>query len=220
REVVAWRHLRHPNILPFVGVNLERHRLAMVSEWMDHGNINEFVKKHKGVNRVQLLVDATNGLDYMHSIRMVHGDLKGANILINQSLRACLADFGLSTIISTESSLMSFTAGGTTRWMSPELLDPDRLGITDYRPTRQSDCYALGMVIYEVLCGNVPYWDITREVAVIDAVMRGDRPRKPEGAENLGFTDELWRVVQRCWLANAGERPDVKDILFQLNHAT
>jgi len=45
---------------------------------------------------------------------------------------------------------MSFTAGGTPRWMSPELLDPDRFGITDYRPTKQSDCYALGMVVYEV----------------------------------------------------------------------
>ena len=47
-------------------------------------------------------------------------------------------------------SLMSFTTGGTTRWMSPELLDPDLFGTGDCRPTKQSDCYALGMVIYEV----------------------------------------------------------------------
>ena len=45
---------------------------------------------------------------------------------------------------------MSFTAGGTVRWMSPELLDPDRFGIADDRPTKASDCYALGMVVYEV----------------------------------------------------------------------
>jgi len=48
---------------------------------------------------------------------------------------------------------MSFTGGGTYRWMSPELLDPERFGIPlveGDRPTRQSDCYALGMVIYEV----------------------------------------------------------------------
>jgi hypothetical protein len=88
-----------------------------------------------------------------------------ANILINQSRRACLADFGLSTIVGTgyrasanaslisvasTSSLTSSTSGETTRWMSPELLDPGRFGITDYRPTKQSDCYALGMVVYEV----------------------------------------------------------------------
>jgi len=45
---------------------------------------------------------------------------------------------------------VSFTAGGTVRWMSPELLDPDRFGFADDRPTKQSDCYALGMVVYEV----------------------------------------------------------------------
>ena len=48
---------------------------------------------------------------------------------------------------------MSFTEGGTYRWMSPELLDPERFGMSatgDNRPTKQSDCYALGMVIYEV----------------------------------------------------------------------
>jgi serine/threonine protein kinase len=137
----------------------------------------------------------------MHGLRMVHADLKGvrvfsnemplhlhlthpkANILINKNRRACLADFGLSTItgvatraaagasqvslISNDSlapltagasrmslisddSLVSFAAGGTRRWMSPELLDPELFGVQDDRPTRQSDCYALGMVIYEV----------------------------------------------------------------------
>jgi len=66
----------------------------MISEWMDHGNIIEFVERNEGVNRVQLvgddvpscgnyhnlliqLVDAVNGLEYMHSLHMVHGDLKG-----------------------------------------------------------------------------------------------------------------------------------------------
>jgi serine/threonine protein kinase len=98
-----------------------------------------------------------------------------ANILINKHRRACLADFGLSTItgvathaaaraskaslISNE-SLMPFTSGGTRRWMSPELLDPEMFGIPQSegdRPTRQSDCYALGMVIYEVHIRASPF---------------------------------------------------------------
>jgi len=95
-----------------------------------------------------------------------------ANVLINNDRRACLADFGLSTTTgittyATDASrastisndtLMSFTGGGTHRWMSPELLHPERFGIPeseDNRPTRQSDCYALGMVIYEVgICAS------------------------------------------------------------------
>ena len=82
------------------------------------------------------------------------------NILINSRGRACLADFGLSTMThagkttrpffaSTE-SLVSFTPGGTVRWTSPELLDPINSGDKEGRPTKSSDCYALGMVVYEV----------------------------------------------------------------------
>ena len=60
---------------------------------------------------------------------------------------------------------MSFTAGGTTRWTSPELLDPDKFGITDYRPTKQSDCYALGMVVYEVRANTI---DLTSAIVSSD----------------------------------------------------
>jgi len=92
--------------------------------------------------------------------------LRRQNILVNKERRACIADFGLSTIsgvtkyagasvtsLISNDTLMSFTGGGTLRWMSPELLDPERFGVSkseDDRPTGQSDCYALGMVIYEV----------------------------------------------------------------------
>jgi serine/threonine protein kinase len=98
-----------------------------------------------------------------------------ANILINKYQRACLADFGFSTItgvathaaagasqvsLISNDTLMSFVAGGTRRWMSPELLDPEMFGIPQSeadRPTRQSDCYALGMVIYEVCIHVSPF---------------------------------------------------------------
>ena len=91
-----------------------------------------------------------------------------ANILINKDQRACIADFGLTTTTGvatyttagasqisfiSNDTLMSFTGGGTYRWMSPELLHPERFGILGSevdRPTKQSDCYAFGMVIYEV----------------------------------------------------------------------
>ena len=61
-------------------------------------------------------------------------------------------------------SLMSFTdGGGTIRWMSPELLDPDRFGISDSRPTKQSDCYALGMIVYEVRADAIfPYFPLSQ----------------------------------------------------------
>ena len=55
REGVAWKHLRHPNILPLLGVTVSERRFAMVSEWMEHGNINEFVEKNRHVNHAELV---------------------------------------------------------------------------------------------------------------------------------------------------------------------
>ena len=55
REAVAWKHLRHPNVLPLLGVTVSERRFAMVSEWMEHGNIHQFVEKDKDTNRTELV---------------------------------------------------------------------------------------------------------------------------------------------------------------------
>jgi len=54
----------------------------------------------------------------------------------------------------------------------------------------------------------------------MSAITEGDRPKKPEAPGSLGFTKELWRIVQRCWLVDVSARPDVRTILSHLNHAT
>jgi serine/threonine protein kinase len=55
REGVAWKHLRHPNVLPLLGVTISENRFAMVSEWMDNGNIIEFVARYEHLNRAELV---------------------------------------------------------------------------------------------------------------------------------------------------------------------
>ena len=121
-----------------------------------------------------------------------------ANILVNKDRQACIADFGLSTItgiatnaaagvsqvsLISNDTLMSFTGGGTRRWMSPELLDPERLGMPESennRPTTQSDCFALGMVIYEVFAraseSVVVNGSLTRNLGLVRA---SPLPRDP-----------------------------------------
>jgi len=213
-------------------------RFAMVSAWMENGNINELVKKDPHVNRIELLADVANGLKYMHSRRIVHGDLKGANILINEHRRACIADFGLTTVtgvvthattgfsrasVISNDTLMSFTGGGTSRWMSPELLFPEKFGMPQSegnRPTRQSDCYAFGMVIYEVLCGHCPYVEHHLDSLVVNAVIEGVRPEKPEMAKRLGFSEEIWWLVKSCWSPDRNSRSRVEEILRCLEDAT
>jgi serine/threonine protein kinase len=77
-----------------------------------------------------------------------------ASLVSNDPLMSFAAGASRTSLISND-SLVSFTTGGSWRWMSPELLDPELFGVQGDRPTRQSDCYALGMVIYEVcVCGS------------------------------------------------------------------
>ncbi|KAF9643165.1 kinase-like protein [Thelephora ganbajun] len=215
KEVMTWKALRHPNLLPLLGVTMSNNQFTMVSEWMANGNINEFVKTRRDVNRFELLKDVTRGLIYMHGEGMIHGDLKGANILIDKHEHACLADFGLTAIVvdppyPTTSS--SSTAAGTTRWMSPERLNPNQFGLKGGRPTKESDCYSLGMTICEVLSGQVPFTRDCNDLMVMKKVLEGEHPGKPQGAEGLWFTDDLWKTLELCWSPQPKYRPTIEAV--------
>ena len=133
-----------------------------------------------------------------------------ANILINQTGRALLADFGLLTIIADPTNLLTSTThtqGGSARWMSPELIDPHQFGLERSRPTESSDCYALGMVIYETISGNLPFHrDV--DLTVFMNVMRGKRPSR--GAR---FRKDLWSMLEQCWEFHPSSRPSIGEVL-------
>ena len=146
-----------------------------------------------------------------------------ANILIDRNGHARLADFGFLTIVSdpvnpTASSSLT-TIGGTVRWMSPELLDPERFYPKHGRPTKESDCYAFGMVIYEVLSGQAPFAPFSVMV-VMRKVIDGERPERPEGAVGLWFTDDLWETIYMCWGTQPRSRPSVDTVLGHLEQAS
>ena len=111
---------------------------------------------------------------------------------------------------STDTSLL--VKGGTVQWMSPERIDPERLGLKDGRPTKESDCYALGMVVYEVLSGQTPFapW---KAVLVVQKVLEGERPRRPEGEGGALFTDSIWRMLELCWKHQPDERISAEAVL-------
>ena len=167
----------------------------------------------------------------MHEEGLVHGDLKGvrflatwsllytqltysqANILINNSGHACLADFGLATIASDQSIFISSCVqGGTIQWMSPERIDPEGFGLTEGRPTKESDCYSLGMVIYEVLSGRAPFAPF-RLTPVIWKVLNGERPERSQGKGGALFPDDLWGTLELCWKHQPGDRINAKVVL-------
>ena len=72
----------------------------------------------------------------------------------------------------------------------------------------ESDCYALGMVIYEVLSGKVPF-ATSVNVMVSRRVLEGDRPERPEGVQGLWFTNDLWGMLNLCWAAQSKSRPGI-----------
>ena len=120
-----------------------------------------------------------------------------ANILIDQTGHARVADFGLLTIISDPKYLLSsssHTQGGTVRWMSPERIAPERFGFKSGRPTIPSDCYALGMVIYETISGNLPFHKDADLTVFIKVVVEGEHPPR-----EVGFTEILWEMLELCW---------------------
>ena len=94
--------------------------------------------------------------------------------------------------------------------MGPELFDPK---IKDHRRTKYSDCYALGMVIYEVLGLHVPFYEDSNFTVVVK-MGNGDRPERPREVEGVAwFTDDVWELLNLCWTAQPGSRPSVEDVL-------
>jgi len=89
----------------------------------------------------------------------------------------------------------------------------------DSRPTKESDCYALGMVIYEVLSGNVPFAGL-KDFIVIPKVVEGERPERPGVGEGLFFTDGLWEMLNRCWKTEPKSRPRVKAAFERLDRVS
>jgi len=161
-------------------------------------------------NRLRLLVGALAGLDYLHEHNIVHGDLKGVNILVDSERRARLADFGLAAVVDESTNRTTATGGefrGTTRWMAPELLLPEVFGFTGkfekQLPSKDTDIYAIGMTILEVLTGSVPFADINRNETVILRVIEGGRPGRPTS----GLSDVLWELLVETWAVQNAEEP-------------
>lgn len=138
------------------------------------------------------------------------------NILISNDGNAQLTNFSLAIITSDQSTIALPQEGrGTVRWMSPELLNPEEFGLENSHPTMESDCYALGMVIYEVFSGQAPF-AMYRDPQVLSLILQGKRPQRPQGNKGNLFTDQIWEMLEGCWKQQPGDRLSASDILMHL----
>ncbi|KAF7328118.1 Protein kinase domain-containing protein [Mycena venus] len=190
REALIWRQLSHPNLLPFLGL-------------------------YTPFDLMQQIVDVAMGLEYLHKECVVHGDLKAvcgfANILVSPSGRACITDFGLSSIVDELSLNLTFSSyigqAGTLRYQAPELLS------NECSNHFGSDVYAFACVCYEILTGKVPFFEVPNEAAVVFKVtVEGARPSRLEAIASA----DLWQLLEDCWHRNADRRPVMTAIIQRL----
>lgn len=157
REALAVAKLRHANIVQAVDFDREGEMYFMAMEFIDGPTLKDELKARKAVGKLYTLKDVAriftalcSAIDYAHARGMVHRDLKPANVMINQEGQVVLTDFGIARIIGATQYTQTGALSGTPAYMSPEQGQGER-GDT------RSDIYSLGVMLYELVTGVVPF---------------------------------------------------------------
>ncbi|KAH6555203.1 hypothetical protein KP509_1Z274300 [Ceratopteris richardii] len=171
---------------------------------------NVLSKKDRTIDRRKRLLiamDAAFGMEYLHSKKIVHFDLKSENLLVNMRdphRPICkVGDFGLSKV--KHQTLVSGGVRGTLPWIAPELLSGKGL------VTEKVDVYSFGIVMWELLTGEEPYANMHCGTIIGGIVHNNLRPTTPS------WCDPSWKqLMERCWSANPADRPDFTAVASEL----
>ncbi|KAG6907323.1 hypothetical protein DXG01_009405 [Tephrocybe rancida] len=213
KEYILWSQFSHPNLLPFYGLHEFRSgQVSLVSPWAENGTLQDFLSSEMDSNttidRILLCLDVAVGVEHLHKLGVVHGDIKSTNVLVDRVGRLYLADFGLSSVHDpqilhwTSQSLVA-SKGGTVRWQAPELYqDMSDPGAEEFivHNTKMSDVFALGTVMLKVMKGQVP-----------------SRPSAQDPAWlTYGLNERGWNMMEACWAFDPMARPAMAAIVFGL----
>ncbi|KAG1849391.1 kinase-like domain-containing protein [Suillus tomentosus] len=158
--------------------------------------------------KVGLVKGVTDGLYYLHSVDVVHGDLQPDNGLIDDSGIPRLTGFGLATVVGNpELQLNSTTVACdfNARWRAPEVMGIE--SDEPARPTCASNIYSFGSVMFFIISGNIP-WKERNSYQIAIALSNGVIPARPENIPN-----DFWNLIERCWSQNPVDRPGTSQIL-------
>jgi len=215
RQVEIWKKVWEKDqgwyIVPFYGVGYDDGPYPyIVSPWMNNGTVNEFLAKYPHANRRDIIKGIAEGLSLLHNLEpnpVAHGDIRGGNIMINDSGQPMLADFGLSKILEDVTGVPFTQSKGVSesfRWFAPEMCQSPGIIST------HTDVFAFAMTIIEIFTGAPPYDHIRMPTEVLIKMPSGERPRRPT---SLGFDDNLWRVTTSCWIHELEKRPTIDWVL-------
>ncbi|NXW04750.1 EPHA8 protein, partial [Fregetta grallaria] len=197
----------HPNVIHLEGVVTRSKLVMIVTEYMENGSLDTFLRKHDGqftiIQLVGMLRGIGAGMRYLSDLGYVHRDLAARNILVNSNLVCKVSDFGLSRILEDDPDAAYTTTGGKIpiRWTAPEAIA--------YRKfSSASDVWSYGIVMWEVLAyGERPYWNMTNR-DVINSVEEGYRLPAP-----MGCPTALHQLMLDCWQKDRSERPRFSQIV-------
>eukprot|EP00547_Thalassionema_nitzschioides_P016529 CAMPEP_0194240680 /NCGR_PEP_ID=MMETSP0158-20130606/6778_1 /TAXON_ID=33649 /ORGANISM="Thalassionema nitzschioides, Strain L26-B" /LENGTH=1190 /DNA_ID=CAMNT_0038975425 /DNA_START=76 /DNA_END=3648 /DNA_ORIENTATION=+ len=197
--------LRHPCVTTVMGavITAAKHDGPMlVMEYMDHGSLHDLLHNDTlvldGDLVLPILRDIAQGLRFLHAAtpKVIHGDLKAANVLVDSKFRAKVADFGLS-------QKKRLGATGTPYWMAPELLRRES------STTAASDIYSFGIILYEVYSRKDPYEGerYTDVISMIADPLVNKRPPVPPSCPKSVAT-----LMQECVKGAAEFRPSAEEL--------
>jgi mitogen-activated protein kinase kinase kinase len=203
QEVDVLSRLVHPNIVRYIGITRQETALYIFLEYVPGGSIASLVQRfgkfEENVIRVytrQILI----GLAYLHSQRVVHRDIKGANILVEKSGRIKLADFGMAKVLERVSIGKSFK--GSACWMAPEVIRQQNIGF-------EADIWSVGCTVYEMSTGSPPWSDCSTQVQIIFKIASSNEI--PDIPEDL--SPEGQDFLRLCLQRDAEMRPEAVALL-------
>ena len=198
RELEIGKRLHHPNIQQLIADGRLDDGVApyLVLEFVDGTLLRDYLREHAPLSvedAIRITVQLANALEYCHGHGVVHRDLKPENILIEDDGTVKLVDFGIALLQGARRlTFRRLTSGfGTPDYMAPEQVQGDR-------GDARTDLYALGVMLYEMLTGEVPYQGdsplavMSQRVTTDAPLLRVKRPDLPAQLEAV-----VWRALRR-----------------------
>uniref|UniRef100_A0A668VM34 RAF proto-oncogene serine/threonine-protein kinase n=1 Tax=Oreochromis aureus TaxID=47969 RepID=A0A668VM34_OREAU len=214
-EVAVLRKTRHVNILLFMGY-MTKDNLAIVTQWCEGSSLYKHIHvletNFKMIQLIDIARQTAQGMDYLHAKNIIHRDMKSNNIFLHEGLTVKIGDFGLATVKARWSgSHQVEQPSGSILWMAPEVIRME-----DNNPySFQSDVYSYGIVLFELMTGELPYSQIGNRDQIIFMVGRGYlSPDLSKLYKNC--PKAMKRLVADCIKKSKDERPLFPQILSSI----
>ncbi|EMD96100.1 hypothetical protein COCHEDRAFT_98709 [Bipolaris maydis C5] len=210
-EIGLLRELKHKNIVQYLGSNSDDSHLNIFLEYVPGGSVATMLVNYGplGESLIQNFVrQILTGLSYLHSRDIIHRDIKGANILVDNKGSVKISDFGISkrieasTLGGGKKGAQRVSLQGSVFWMAPEVVRQ-----TAY--TRKADIWSLGCLVVEMFTGSHPHPNCTQLQAIFKIGGSGDA--SPTIPDNAG--DDARRFLADTFLIDHEKRPSADDLL-------